>query len=211
VAGVPPELDADLERRLKKLTAKERTFVWILAMEGNASRARLRAGYADQGTPAKNAWAAWKLKQKPHIAEVLDDVRQAHLSTMQVDAHRIFQELSYIAFADLTDLVDEDGHLLRGDPRQLPPEVRRSIREIVQDVRYTRTTKETDEAGEEVRVEVEVVRTKVKLEPKTPAIKMLGQGLLQALTDIAKPPENTVEDPDDMEEHELVAVAQRGR
>lgn len=146
----------------EKLTTQQRMFVeYCLAQNPwNTTEAARLAGYKHEGV------AAAKLMGNPTIAQALGRAIQERIWRCELDANRVIDELSTVAFADVRQLFDKTGLLI--PVHQLPENIARAVKDI-------EVISRTTDDGETVTV------AKIRLHPKLDAIKLLMQhmGMLQ--------------------------------
>ena len=104
-----------------KLTAKEARFVEEYLVDGNATRAAIRAGYA----PASARQPASRKLSKADIAAEIAAARQKTSERNEYQVDDFVHELLELLGADLADLFDADGSLLPLE--QWPPVWRRGL------------------------------------------------------------------------------------
>lgn len=84
------------------LTAKQRQFVAHYLATNNATRAAVLAGYSE-----KTAYSiGHENLTKPEIRAAIE----AHMQQAAMTADQVLYRLSELARADITDLIDQDGH-----------------------------------------------------------------------------------------------------
>ena len=97
--------------RKRRLTDQQRLFIREYLCDRNQTRAARRAGYS----PHSASEAGYALLHKPEYAHVQEALRQALEEERRKWEHlqeRIIQERCRIAFADIADVMDENGNLL---------------------------------------------------------------------------------------------------
>lgn len=147
----------ELER--EGLTIKEAKFAINYTRDFNGTQAAMDAGIGD--TYGSCAAAATTLLKNSKIQEYIREVIQDQLAAAKITPEKIVRELGAIAFADPRAIFTQQGHLKRLDA--LTQDEAAAIAGIDVIDHY-------NEDGEIVR------RTrKVKLHPKTKALKMLGE------------------------------------
>lgn len=91
----------------RKLTDKQKRFVEEYLIDLNATQACIRAGYS-----ANNAkQIGSELLDKTRLQ--IDEAMAERSKRTGINQDRVIQELSRIAFVNITDVVDEDGEIRR--------------------------------------------------------------------------------------------------
>lgn len=128
----------DKPGKKKRLTPKRIRFVDEYLVDLNATQAAIRAGYSP-----KTAYSiGFEILKKPEIQDEIAKRRGELQEETEINQERIFQEESYLAFADVRQLFDQGGGML---PIHLLPEgVARAISsfEVV----------ETPDGGQKIKV-----------------------------------------------------------
>lgn len=83
----------------KKLTRKQRAFVYEYLVDFNASKAALRAGYSEKSA----AKIGSQLLEKTGVKEAIEEGLQERKKNLEVTAEKVINELSMIAFAKGSD------------------------------------------------------------------------------------------------------------
>lgn len=150
----PRERGVSKPRIESKLTANQRMFLENLLATNpwNPTEAARKAGYKNPPS------SAIKLMKDPIICGAVGRAIQERIWRCELDANRVIQELSTIAFANIKELFDEDGLLV---PIHMLPD---SIARAVQSVEVK--TIQTEDGSQ-------VTTAKIKLEPKLTAIELL--------------------------------------
>jgi phage terminase small subunit len=146
------------------LTAKQAAFVREYLVDLNATQAATRAGYSK-----KTAFAiGHENLKKPKIAEAIAKAMAEQARRTTITADRVLQELARIGFANMAEFmqVQEDGSAAV-DLSGLNADRGAAIREVTSDT-------VTEGKGEDA---VKVMRTKLKLHPRTRALELLGKHL----------------------------------
>jgi phage terminase small subunit len=160
-----PEAPGKLRKRPKELhrdfTVKERRFMQRYLVTFSAARAAKEAGFG-----SKNA--GLRLLEKPKIAAELFRRQDAHLKTSDLSAERTLEEIRRVAMSDLTDLYDDEGHLL--NLKDLPPHIRATIAGVkmkdgeIIEVKLWPKLHALDLAARHLRLLVELSEQKTSLE-----------------------------------------------
>ena len=138
------------------LNDKQKLFVMEYLIDVDATRAAKAVGY-------RGASAGPKLLANPQVAKVLKRITDRMAIKAELSKERVLQELSYCAFRDAGELVDDTG-TVKGNIKELPEHIRRAIDGIKQKVRVY-----YDDEGNETHRDIE---TELKLVPKAQAIDM---------------------------------------
>lgn len=107
---------------LPELKWQERNFLNHYVVHFNATRAAIAAGYAESGARAVGC----RLLQRPHIRLHLEEMLTEQRHKSQFIAERVMHELTLVAFADPTDLLNADGSLRK--LHELPPGIRQAVK-----------------------------------------------------------------------------------
>lgn len=174
-----------------KLTRREENFVWAVASGGSQTKARIAAGYRDYNCPSRNAQEAYRLAQKPHIADAIVQTRRQYLASLQIDYERVLLEALGLALSNLDDALDAEGNLL--PPSEWPANFARCVQSY-SEVRITSRRRGT----------TKVVR-KIKLHPKWPALERLVEAAAEARRSQGAGGRRTK--PEDVSEDDLAAIA----
>lgn len=118
------------------LTAKQQRFVDEYLIDRNATRAAIRAGYAESGARTEGA----RLLAHPDVAEALADAAGEQGQRTKVEADRVLREIAALALWDPADFVEVmmeeppgsgtwivEGVTKPEHVKQLPESVRRAI------------------------------------------------------------------------------------
>jgi phage terminase small subunit len=76
------------------LTDKQKRFIEEYAVDLNAARAAIRAGYSENYARKRG----WQLAREPKIRERIDETLAELSKRMGVDAERVIRELGRVAF-----------------------------------------------------------------------------------------------------------------
>lgn len=152
------------DKLLDKLSQQQAAFCREYITDFNASRAARRAGYSPNGVTV----TASQLLARPNIKVAVQQLLQERAERTQITADRVIYELSRMAFANMAEYIQTqpDGTAYI-DLSTLTSEQAAAIQEVT-------TEHYVEGVGEDARV---VKRVKLKLHPKTPALKLLGQHL----------------------------------
>lgn len=142
----------------KKLTDRQVLFVSEYLKDFNGKRAAAEAGYKDPATAAAKLLNSDK---NPHVAREVGKAIRARLHDNEITVGRILQELNYLGFRDIVDLVDETGEVY-SDLNEMPEIMRRCIDGFEQEVTYF------DDGTKEIK-------NKVRLTSKIKALELLMQ------------------------------------
>jgi phage terminase small subunit len=135
----------------RDLKIRDLRFCDEILVDGNAKEAAKRAGF-----PAKSAHvAACRLLKNPNIQAEIDKRRQKLARKAEISVERVLEEYRRIGFSDVRRLLDADGNLL--PPANWPDDAAAAVQSI----------QFIPKAGG-------VVVTKLKLWPKTDALKQLA-------------------------------------
>jgi phage terminase small subunit len=126
------------------LSTPQRRFVDEYLSHANGTRA-YRAAYPG-ATYAAARTAAARLRKVPAVAAELKAGRAAQRQRTRLDADRLLRELAAVAFSDIGDLFDADGHPL--PPHLIDPVSRSAVASLT----VTRTVSASGEVTETFRV-----------------------------------------------------------
>lgn len=144
------------------MTAKHRKFVAEYLKDGNGTRAAIAAGYPQASAHV----AASRLLKTAKVRAQIDKVNAKGLAKAEVTVEKLSSELKRIGFSNLADYVRID------DEGQADIDLSRCTREqlaAVQEITVDTTGGTGD--GERRRV----LRTRLKLIPKIPALELLSR------------------------------------
>ena len=150
--------------------ARHETFAHeYISTESNGAQAALNAGYAENGARQR----AYHLLTNDYIWTRIKYLRNERLSRSRRSAAEIIKELENIGFSNVADLMEwnESGACFIKNSNELPREVSAAIESIQVEEAEIIMGKGTE--GEK-RVTKDVLKTKVKLHPKLPALIKLG-------------------------------------
>lgn len=106
------------------LSLKRQIFVREYLRHFNAKNAAEAAGYANPRT-------GYELLRYPTIQAAVEEEAESRRRRLALDADRVVEELSMIAFSDIADYVDVVGEkLMFKDLAEIPPDKRRAISEV---------------------------------------------------------------------------------
>lgn len=152
------------------LTERERRFVEEYIADPNATQAYRRAFKCKCYGTARREGS--RLRANPHIAAEIDAARRMQAKRIRMGADHTLREVARIAFADASDLFDDDGKLL--PIRAVPIHTRRAI----QSVRVKRQ-KMYGQPGEGPVVEEDVIEVKLASKDAALGRLMKHQGLVK--------------------------------
>jgi phage terminase small subunit len=159
------------------LLAKEAIFVKEYAIDQNATRAAIKAGYAAKSKSAKKrakiaSVAGARMLEKPRVRAAIAAAAEKTLKKAGLSAQMVLDEIRKLAFVKLSDAYAEDGSLLH--PKEMPEDVQASLNAV-----------ETDElfAGRGKKKRLVGVTKKVKLADKVRSLEMLARHF-KLLTDV---------------------------
>lgn len=132
----------------KKLRPKQLRFIAEYLRDQNGTQAAIRAGYSARSA----ASIAEENLKKPDIRAEVDRRLEELMERSIMTKKEVLREMSRIGRADLSEVTDEEGHLL--PLREMPEEIRRAIASI-----------EVDDLG----------KRKIRLWSKTEALRDLGK------------------------------------
>lgn len=89
------------------LTERQHKFVREYLLDGNATQAAIRAGYAETSATAQGSW----LLRRPHVRAELDRARMHLLARRDITADRVLEEYRRLAFSDIRGLFAPDGSM----------------------------------------------------------------------------------------------------
>lgn len=96
----------ELEKVLSKLSAKQRIFCEEFVIDGNGTQAAIRAGYSKAAAKEQ----ASRSLTNVNVSAYVNHLRSIAAKATGITAQRILEEYAKIAFADLTDFVEEDEY-----------------------------------------------------------------------------------------------------
>lgn len=142
-----------------KLTPQKARFAEEFCVDMNATQAALRAGYSEKTAYSQGQ----RLLKTAEVQEVIQAARQLQRQRIEISADRTIFEAARLAFYDLRKLYNEDDTL-------------KSIHTLDDDTAAALQGIETFEEYTQDGTYLGRVR-KVRMAPKMPAIKTLGQHL----------------------------------
>ena len=145
-----------------KLPAKRAKFVREYLIDLNATQAAIRAGYSEKTAGS----IGFDLLKIPEIQNALDVAQKNLAEKAEVTILELITAYKQIAFADLKDCYEEDGHL-------------KNIHDIPKSARMALAGIEVDELWDRRGEEREIIgqTKKVKLWDKLKALDALGRHL----------------------------------
>lgn len=148
------------------LNDKQARFVAEYGVDQNGTQAAIRAGYS----PKTARSIAHENLTKPDIREAIAEAEAERFQRLDITADRVLEEMARLAFSDMGVFLrfDADGAAYL-DLSALPPGATRLIRKITQEVVFG-----GEGEGEEGR---RVLKTRIELHDKRPALEKLGQHL----------------------------------
>lgn len=149
---------------MSDLNEKQKRFVAEYLIDLNATQAAIRAGYSETSAYSQGH----DLLKHPEVSECLAKAMDRRAQRTQITADKVLQELALIAFADIGDAIDVDdnGHVVIKNLKELPPESRRAIGKISQ-----KTTMSLGNGKDQEPVEK--VQQGIEYHSKVAALKML--------------------------------------
>jgi phage terminase small subunit len=91
----------------KKLTKKQELFVAEYLVDLNATRAAISAGYSVKSADCQ----ASQLLANPKVSEAIAAKHGKRLSSLEITADRVLQEIAKLAFCDPANFFEADGSL----------------------------------------------------------------------------------------------------
>lgn len=160
------------------LPAKRIRFAQEFLIDGNATRAALRAGYSEHTARDQG----YQLCKNPSVASYIKQLEQERAERTKITADRVLTELAKLGFADSRHFFTPDGALI---PLQnLPEEVSCAIQSIEV------VTKPTGEKDENDYPIVERIH-KIRMADKKASLELLAKNL--KLLDDRKVIEGTID------------------
>lgn len=148
------------------MTEKQQRFVAEYLIDLNATAAYKRAGYKAQGNAAEVN--AHRLLRNAKVAAAIAQARQARSERTQIMADDVLRKINELASSTIAEVFDTSGVFLRLKPvKDISAEAWRTIQSI--------KTRHTVEGRGDDAVTVEW--TEFKMQPKIPALEMLGRHL----------------------------------
>ena len=167
-----PDFESDL-------TLQQQMFVAEYAVHFDGKKAALTAGYSEKTAQTQS----YQLLQIPKIQKAISITLQGYGTKHEVLKQRVVNELTNMAFSDITDMYDkaQGTDLVMTDLMKLERSKRKMIKEL-KVKRKTFSGPEGDSMDEEVTI---------KLWSKEKALEMLGKHLgmfIDTIPDIPPPP-----------------------
>lgn len=144
------------------ISPMKQAFIEEYPKDLNATKAAMRAGYSVHTAHVKAA----QLMGEPIIQAAIQRKLEERAKRCEISSDRVLQEIAYIAFADIGDVisVDDHGKVTIKNLEKVSPEARRAIAEIKQT--------STEIPAEDGPV-TEDVKLAIKMNPKVQALKLL--------------------------------------
>lgn len=148
----------------KHLTRKQELFCLEYCKDFDGLRAAISAGYSEKSAASQ----ASQLLNLPKIQEEIRKRGQKALTKVEISVEKVLKELSLMGFSNMLDYmtINDDGQA-DIDLSKLSREQAAAIQEVTVDT--------TGGSGDGERRKV--LRTKLKLAPKTPALELMGKYL----------------------------------
>ena len=121
------------------MTDKQAAFVREYLIDGNATQAAIRAGYAEKSAEVTGS----KLLRNAKVSKEIAENRKQLQAVAMVTAERVVKEMARLAFSDIGQLYGEHGQIV--PVRQLPEDIRRAIGSVKVRVTGGDTPEETIE------------------------------------------------------------------
>lgn len=96
------------------ICVKQKRFLELFAVSGDGRQALKQAGYRNVGSGFSSNGLAWNLLNEPRNKEYLELLREYIKGTTVVTASKLLEEQMAIAFADVSNIVNEDGTFKKG-------------------------------------------------------------------------------------------------
>lgn len=139
------------------LNDRQQRFVVEYLVDLNATQAAIRAGYSPRSARVQAAG----LLANPNIQEAIRKANEKRIRRIEITGDRVLQELARIAFADITQALNDDG-------------TPKALSEIDEDTRRALVGLETEERSDgEAAIRVR----KLRLADKIRAAELLGKHL----------------------------------
>ena len=112
----------------RRMTALQQRFVEEYLIDGNATKAAIRAGLRGR----QPAGAGAKMLQRRLVAEAIERERETSMARTRITRDRVLLEYARLAFADIGDVADwdEDGRMRVTARRDLSKDDRAAVAEI---------------------------------------------------------------------------------
>ncbi|MDH4230287.1 MAG: terminase small subunit [Nitrospirota bacterium] len=153
-----------------ELTDKERAFVREYPLDCNATKAAIRAGYAESGARTEGS----RLLDRPRVQTALKGEFDRLKSHVQVTVERVVAELAHIAFVDPAGCYDQDGALL--PISKMPEGIRRAVASIEENSGPVQLGLGLALDGDD-SAPAETRKTRLKFHEKLRALQLLGNHL----------------------------------
>lgn len=147
--------------KVRKLTAKQQTFVNEYIVDLNATQAAIRAGYSEETASSIGS----ENLGKPEISDAIQVALDLRADRTRITADRVLVEVAKLGFANIKDIFTSGGQLK--NLSALPDEVAAAIQSVEVVTRRV--------AGGEDN-EVEYVH-KIKMADKKASLELLGKHL----------------------------------
>jgi len=146
-----PDSDAPSSQSILSDTHRERRFIEEYAMEPNAYRAAIRAGYEQEGARV----IAIELLARPNIQMAVQEYRAAHVKWVEQKLHEVVAEMTGLAYIDIRDIVtwDESGKPRFVKSDDLPPHIARAVKSIKFKT-HTTFSKDGDALADDTTIEL---------------------------------------------------------
>lgn len=89
------------------MNAKQARFVAEYLIDLNATQAAIRAGYSEKTAGSQG----FDLLKKPEIAQAVAAGQAKHITTADLTASRVLEEMRRLSFLDLRSLFDDHGNI----------------------------------------------------------------------------------------------------
>lgn len=99
------------------MTDRDKRFCTEYLVDMNAEAAAIRAGYTPATARNAAAWIHPEHPKKKDVRKEIDRQIEKRAKRTEVTADRVIRELAKIAFANITDVADPDGRLIRSADR----------------------------------------------------------------------------------------------
>lgn len=146
-----------MDKKTKKLTAKQAMFVKEYLIDLNATQAAIRAGYSE-----KTAYSiGQRLLKDVEVQRAIQQAMDERGKRLDITADNVLQEIAKLGFSNIQNLYKEDGSLI--PIHELPEEVAATITEV-----------NTDSIGKEEEL---IIKRKYKIADKGQNLERLGKHL----------------------------------
>jgi phage terminase small subunit len=131
------------------VTNKQAKFCREYIIDRNATKAALRAGYKEDTAREQGC----RLLTKRNIEIYISELEQKSINRNEITKDRILREMSFIAFSDIRDYLDDDNQVI--SIKSLSKEKAAAVKKV----KYTRTEIITDgeHVGNRVVTEIELI------------------------------------------------------